>query len=104
MAEQAPGGHDPDPTAQEGDRHEFPGTSHGEFTIHIDKSTFRVASTTLTGAQLRQLPTPSIGPDFDLWEDVPGGNDKLIRDGDVVQMRNGMHFFTAPSHINPGGV
>lgn len=75
---------------------------HREFTIHIDKSAFRVGVPSLTGAQLRQLPTPAIGPDFDLWEDVPGGNDQLIADDTVVQLRDGMHFFTAPAFINPG--
>lgn len=72
------------------------------FPIHIDNATFRVASPTLTGSELRELPTPAIGPEFDLWEDVPGGNDRLIGPEDVVQLRNGMHFFTAPAQINPG--
>jgi hypothetical protein len=32
----------------------------------------------------------------------PGGQDKKIELSDVVEMRNGLHFFTAPSQINPG--
>jgi hypothetical protein len=33
---------------------------------------------------------------------VPGGSDKKIGDSDVVEMRNGLRFFTAPAQINPG--
>ena len=56
----------------------------------------------MTGAELRRLPHPPIGPDRDLFEVVPGGSDKKIADGDVVEMRNGLRFFTAPAQINPG--
>jgi len=76
--------------------------STSEFTIHINNATFKVPAASMTGTQIRSLPSPPIGPDFDLWEDVPGGSDVLIGDGQQVELKNGMHFFTAPATINPG--
>ena len=73
-----------------------------KFEIQIDRVHFTVHKSTMTGAELRALPTPPIGPDRDLFEVVPGGADRKIENVDVVRMRNGLRFFTAPSHINPG--
>lgn len=73
-----------------------------EFKIQIDRVHYEVAETHLTGAQLRALPNPPIGPDRDLFEVVPGGTDLKLGDADVVEMRNGERFFTAPAQINPG--
>ena len=75
---------------------------HEEFNIQIDRNHFKVASADMTGAQLRQLPSPPIGADHDLFEVVPGGSDIKIADDQVVQMRNGLRLFTAPALINPG--
>ena len=72
------------------------------FDIQIDRQHFKVEAPSLTGAQIRQLPSPPIGPDRDLFEVVPGGPDRKIADTDVVQMRDGLRFFTAPAQINPG--
>jgi hypothetical protein len=72
------------------------------FEIKIDRNQYRVHQPTLTGSELRQLPTPPIGPDRDLFEVVPGGSDKKIEDNEVVKMRDGLRFFTAPARINPG--
>jgi len=58
----------------------------------------------MTGAELRQVPPTPIGPDRDLFEVVPGGTDRKIGDTDVVEIRNGIRFFTAPTQINPGHV
>jgi len=79
-----------------------PGLHRDETTIHIDHSMYKVEGSAITGAQLRQLPTPAIGPDMDLWQDVPGSNDIRIEDSDTVALKNGMHFFTAPAVIAPG--
>ena len=57
-----------------------------------------------TGAQLRALPNPPIGPDRDLFEVVPGGSDEKIADTQEVKMRDGLRFFTAPAQINPGSI
>ena len=72
------------------------------FHIRIDRTEFTVDRSELTGAGLRQLPSPPIGPDRDLFEVVPGGSDKKIADTDPVTMRDGLRFFTAPAQINPG--
>lgn len=83
--------------------HDESGKGHEKLTIHIDKDTFHVEQDSMTGTQLRALPTPPIGPDRDLFEVVPGPpDDILIGNDDSVELKDGMHFFTAPSTINPG--
>ncbi len=72
------------------------------FDIKIDRTEFKVRERFRTGAQLRQLPNPPIGPDRDLFEVVPGGSDEKIADNQEVKMRDGLRFFTAPTQINPG--
>ena len=73
-----------------------------EFEIQIDRTHYKVTSDHMTGLQLRKVPNPPIGPDRDLFEVVPGGSDKKIGNDDVVEIRNGLRFFTAPGQINPG--
>ena len=73
-----------------------------EFKIEIDRKHYDVSQKELTGAQLRKLPEPPIGPDRDLFEVVPGKEDLKIDDSEVVKIRSGLRFFTAPAHINPG--
>lgn len=96
-------------SVQKGKGDESGGPGHGGhgppekvFHIRIDRVGFTVDVSELTGAQLRQLPTPPIGPDRDLFEVVPGGSDRKIADADVIAMRDGLRFFTAPAQINPG--
>lgn len=72
------------------------------FQIQIDRVHYTVTQHQMTGAQLRHVPPTPIGPDRDLFEVVPGGPDRKIGDTDVVEIRNGMRFFTAPAQINPG--
>lgn len=72
------------------------------FEIRIDRTTYRVQQSVMTGAQLRHLPNPDVGPDRDLFEVVPGGSDLKIEVDTQVQIRNGLRFFTAPAQINPG--
>lgn len=89
---------------------DLPVTIHGcevfrsqvQFDIQIDRVHYKVTQDRMTGQQLRDLPTPPIGPDFDLWEVVPGGSDRKIADDEVVEIRNGLRFITVPNHINPG--
>lgn len=78
------------------------GRPERRFEIQIDREHFEVEQPTLTGAQLRHLPKPPIGADRDLYEVRPGEEDLLIQEGQAVEMRNGLRFFTAPAHINPG--
>jgi len=82
-----------------------PSKGHGEppqVNIQIDREHFKVEEASLTGAQLRLLPVQDIGPDRDLFQVVPGGQDLKVEDADPVQLKSGMRFFTAPGQINPG--
>jgi hypothetical protein len=80
------------------------GTEHHEFSIKIDKEGFHVDVASMTGEQLRNLPTPPVGQDRDLFLVVPGpAEDVLVGNDDLIELKEGMHFFTAPSTINPGG-
>jgi hypothetical protein len=57
----------------------------------------------MTGEELRHVPPTPIGPDRDLFEVVSGGSDRKIGNDEIVEIRNGLRFFTAPAQINPGG-
>lgn len=81
---------------------EFEARDHRPYDIKIDRTDYKVPEHKRTGAQLRQLPTPPIGPDRDLFEVVPGGSDRKIEDSEEVTMHDGLRFFTAPAQINPG--
>lgn len=71
--------------------------------IHIDRANFHVDATALTGLQIRELPTPAIGPDRDLYLQGRGHQeDQIIADSQVVTLEDGMHFFSAPRTITPG--
>jgi hypothetical protein len=76
-------------------------TEH-EIPINLDHKQYKVAPGTITEAQLRALPAPPLGADLDLWQDVPGGDDLKIADGQVIAIKPGMHFYSAPRTINPG--
>jgi hypothetical protein len=73
-----------------------------KFQIQIDRAHYTVHQAHMTGAELRRVPPTPIGPDRDLWQVVPGGTDVKVGDADVVEIRNGLRFFTAPAQINPG--
>ena len=93
---------------ERGDKHSEQGNDQQqehphEFEIQIDRVHYKVTMERMTGLQLRHVPNPPIGPDRDLFEVVPGGSDRKIGDEQVVEIRNGLRFFTAPAQINPGG-
>lgn len=73
-----------------------------EYKIQIDRAKYEVEKEVMTGAQLRKLPDPDIGPERDLFQIVPGEDDLKIELTDKVKVKNGLRFFTAPAHINPG--
>jgi hypothetical protein len=73
-----------------------------KIAIFIDRKEFKVDDKKTTGAELRTLPEPDIGPEFDLWLEVPRGEDDRIDGDEKVRLKDGMRFFTAPSTINPG--
>jgi hypothetical protein len=78
--------------------------AHESFPIHIDREMFKVTKTSMTGAELRALTTPPIGPDRDLYQVVPGGQDVLVKDDVPVGLKPGTHFVTAPKKVTPGSV
>ena len=72
--------------------------------IFIDNTQYMVTDGAVaSGKRLRGLPSPNIGPEFDLWLDVEGTeNDRKIGLEDQVTLVANMHFYTAPSDLNPG--
>lgn len=73
-----------------------------KFGIQIDRIHYTVPKARMTGAELRQVPEKPIGPERDLFEVIPGQQDNKVEDTEIVEIRNGKRFFTAPGHINPG--
>lgn len=72
--------------------------------IQIDHKPYKASKTPMTAEELRDLADPDIGPDRDLFLTVPGpADDRLIADGESVDVRPGLHFYSAPRSINPGG-
>lgn len=87
----------------EKDSNHGPGKGHQEvFHIQIDREHYEVDAEQMTGAELRQVPPTPIPPERDLYEVVPGHPDRKIENDDIVEIRNGLRFFTAPGTINPG--
>src|SRR2546430_1849275 len=70
-----------------------------QFEIQIDRPHLKVTSEERTAQHLRQLPTPPIGPERDLFKVVPGGSDLKIGNDDPVEIKSGLRFFTAPAQI-----
>ena len=77
-------------------------SKENDIPIIVEHKQFKVPAGTITGGQIRALTTPPIGADRDLWQEVPGGDDIKIGDADPVSIKPGMHFYSAPSSINPG--
>lgn len=77
---------------------------HGEHAVNIqiDRVHYKVEQKSMTGSELRRVPTTPIPADRDLFQVVPGGPDRKIGDADPVTLHDGARFFTAPGQINPG--
>lgn len=83
--------------------HTRSGKPDKKYVIHIDRKKYEVDDSQLTGAEIRQL--AGLGSDVDLFLEEQGDeDDRLIADGDSVDLKNGMHFFSTPKHIDPGRV
>ena len=87
--------------------HDKPDPDHDKpdrkgFRIRIDRVEYTVTQEKLNGEELRQVPSPPVPKDRDLYLVVPGHDDRKIKDDDTVEMRDGLRFFTAPNTINPG--
>jgi hypothetical protein len=85
-----------DPASRGDDRRVIP--------IFIDDVKYDAPALQMTGAELRALPNPPIGPDRDLWLETPGPSDDiLIRPELTYDVKPGSKYYPAPSTINPGG-
>ena len=74
-----------------------------EIPITIDKRPYKAPKAAMTGAEIRQLADPAIGPDRDLWHVGRGqGDDTKVADAQVINLEPGDRFFSAPGAINPG--
>jgi hypothetical protein len=77
--------------------------THQTVNIIIDKQHVVAPKLVMTGSEIRALHQPPIGQDRDLFLKVPGpGDDRKIGDSESVQLKEGMHFFSVVSQINPG--
>jgi|GEM_PF-540743 len=74
-----------------------------EIPIKIDETPYKAPKEVMTGAELRQLAKPPIGPDRDLRLVDPGPQDDIdidIDDTDAVTLKPGMHFKSRPrAHV-----
>lgn len=73
-----------------------------DFCIRIDRTDHIVEQEKLNGRQLRHLPATPIALDRDIYQVVPGRDDRKIKDDDTVAMHDGLRLYTVPSTINPG--
>lgn len=73
-----------------------------KLTIVIDAKQYRAPTRKMTGAQLRRLAEPNIGPEYDLWQEVPCGDDNIVDDKERITLRDGMGFYSSSRDINPG--
>ena len=72
-----------------------------EVPITIDKQHYKTPNPT-TGAALHVL--GSVPSGYDLWLTNPGpGDDTLVKnDSTPIDVKQGSHFYTAKSTLNPG--
>ncbi len=73
-----------------------------ETTVTIDRLKFVLPERPTTGRDLRQLGNPPVSDDYDLWMIVPGHDDELVRNDDVLDPIGFRRFFTSPRVINAG--
>lgn len=69
--------------------------------IWLDRLAYVVQSNEITEQQLRDLPSPRIPDDFDIWLVQEEGDD-LVRDCPPFTIRDGDRFYTTPSTITAG--
>jgi|SRR3954452_17569474 hypothetical protein len=77
------------------------GGGNNEETIHIDKKQYK-SPTPTTGTALYVLGHVAAG--YDLWREAHGqGDDEPIANNVTqVALKNGDHFYSAQSSLNPG--
>ena len=106
--DQTHGSGTPGPAAHTGEGDQPPPVAPVTLHIRVDRQDIEVPPDrldddgALTGRQIRELATPPISADRDIFEIVPGGSDKKIEDGEAVAIQDHLRFFSAPRNINPG--
>lgn len=71
------------------------GMPHPEIVIHVDGQMHKVASPSLSGAQIKALAGKDLS--YQLFLEQKGGAaDQQIPDQQAVLLENGMHFYTMP--------
>jgi hypothetical protein len=80
------------------------GSDTEEIEISINRQLFRIGRRPMTGAELRHLSMPPIGPDQDLFQvsSRGEGNDILVTDSQIVDFDTGVAFFSTPRMILAG--
>lgn len=72
-------------------------------TIYINGGSHRVSKRPMTGADLRALPSPPIDTEYEFIQVREGENaDILIREDQVVEIKDGDHFVAVPHTILAG--
>lgn len=70
--------------------------------IVVDTKAIVSENESVTGAIIRRLIAPPIGPDRDLYRDIEGAPDEKIEDDEVVTLTKGAEFYSVPRVIAPG--
>lgn len=71
--------------------------------LRINGQVFVTTRRPLSGFELRQLPTPPLRGDFDLYQVAPGGGaDIVVADEQLIDFDSGTDFFSTPRTILAG--
>lgn len=77
--------------------------NNGRITIYVNRHPFRIPPQPVTGATLKDLPTPPISADLDLVRIMHGGeSDLFVRPDEIVELEDGTEFFAVPRTIMAG--
>jgi hypothetical protein len=74
-----------------------------EITIYINGNAFRIERQALTGQAIRDLATPPIGGDYEMYLVSAGEQpDLAVNPLEVIELNDGAQFFAAPRQIMAG--
>ena len=62
--------------------------------IHIDGASYRHRAGPATPAEIRAIAAPPIGDDKQIWLDIPDDRDRLLAEGERIDLADGMRFFS----------
>jgi hypothetical protein len=63
-------------------------------TIHINGKPYQHGAAAVTPAEIRRIARPPIPDNKQLWLDVVDAPDQLLSEGEIVELENGLHFFS----------